>query len=684
MRKFAFILLAAAGVTLLALFVGRLAPSSGNASSHREAPLISEDPTADNTDLYAFRSPDKPDTLTIIANWIPGEDPAAGPNYYTFSQTARYLIYIDRNGDGKPDITYNFQFKTPTGPVLPRQHAADLDGEAQRQGVRQRQDADQQHRPALQRLRRGQGLRGRRAGDDRHEGRRLDLRRPARRPVLRRRRRDLRPRRVPQGGHDREQGRRQGLPLRLQRPHDRPADPDRAGRHQEPHDRRLGGDDRKNVTVNGQVCKGWTQVSRLGNPLINEVVIPTGLKDLWNRTTPAQDAQFKKYYETPILAAVMNKLYKLGVPETGRDDLVAVLGTGIPKVTFTGNTFADELRINLAVPVTAASPNRMGVLGGDNGGFPNGRRLADDIVDIEEQAVAGFLKGKKVPLGDGVDANDMPFLAHFPYVADPARGLRELEGDQLGEHRREGARRARAPIHRPEPRMTNKLLIGTAAVSPPASPPSSAACSTGPRPPRRRARRPSQSVEDFKAGFALNASTASLVASLQATLAREPEGRAHAGRCSASPTSSAPARPATRATTPKSGPRSERALELDGDDPLAISGLGSLALSRHRFALRARARRARRCALSPSTARNYGVIGDAQIELGRYREAFRDFDTMNRLKPSLSSYARVSYGRELIGNTAGAIAAMKLAIDAADRHGASRRRGRTSSSASST
>src|SRR5438445_9929146 len=110
MRKIALVCLAAAGATLLALFAGRLAPSSSSASSHREAPLISQDPTADNTDLYAFVSPDKPDTATIIANWIPGEDPAAGPNYYTFSPTARYDIYIDKNGDGKPDITYQFRF----------------------------------------------------------------------------------------------------------------------------------------------------------------------------------------------------------------------------------------------------------------------------------------------------------------------------------------------------------------------------------------------------------------------------------------------------------------------------------------------------------------------------------------------------------------------------------------------
>src|SRR5204863_1557286 len=179
--------------------------------------------------------------------------------------------------------------------------------------------------------------------------------------------------------------------------------------------------DRQNVTVNGKLHRGWTQVSRLGEPLVNEVIIPTGLKDLWNRTSPAQDAQFEKYYKTPVLAAVLNKLYKLGVPTANRNDLVAVLGTGIPKVTYTGKTFADELRVNLSI-APSAHPNRMGVLGGDNAGFPNGRRLTDDIVDIEEQAVAGFLKGKKVPLGDGVNANDVPNLAHFPYVPAPHQG----------------------------------------------------------------------------------------------------------------------------------------------------------------------------------------------------------------------------------------------------------------------
>src|SRR6266702_3267792 len=390
MRKVAFVLLAAAGVALVALYFGQLGPEAGSASSHREAPLISEDPTADNTDLYAFRSPDKPSTFTIVSNWIPGEDPAAGPNYYTFSQSARYNIYIDRNGDGRPDVTYSFRFKTPTGPYFlgntQQTWTATKNGKAWATGktpinnigprfngfvgVKSYEQAAQAtivHKGGVS-IFAGQRddpfyadvgaifdlVAIRKAGTTGNMG----------------------------GGKDFLSGYNVHT-IALQIPI----------KQVDTKSHTIGvwsSTERQNVTVNGKVHRGWTQVSRLGEPLINEVVIPTGLKDLWNRTSPAQDAQFKKYYETPILAAVLNKLYKLGVPETGRDDLVAVLGTGIPKVTFTGPTFADELRVNLSIP-PSARPNRMGVLAGDNAGVTNGRRLTDDVIDIEEQAVAGFL-----------------------------------------------------------------------------------------------------------------------------------------------------------------------------------------------------------------------------------------------------------------------------------------------------
>ena len=421
MTKHTLILLVFAGAALLAVFVGKLGPTASNASSHREAPLISEDPTADNTDLYAFRSPDKPSTVTIVSNWIPGEDPAAGPNYYTFSQSARYNVFVDRNGDGRPDVTYRFRFKTPTGPYFlgntqqswaatrngkpfatgktpidnigPRFNGfvgvKDYEADAEKTIVHkngvsifagQRDDPFFADVGAIFDL-----VAIRKAGTTGNAG----------------------------GGKDFLSGYNVHT-IALQIPI----------AQVDTKSHTIGvwsSTERQNVTVNGALHRGWTQVSRLGEPLINEVVIPTGLKDLWNRTSPAADSQFRKYYESPILAAVLNKLYKLDVPETGRDDLVAVLGTGIPNVTFTGDHFADELRINLSIP-PSAKPDRMGVLGGDNAGFPNGRRLTDDVVDIEEQAVAGFLKGKKVPLGDGVDANDKPNLAHFPYVAAPHEG----------------------------------------------------------------------------------------------------------------------------------------------------------------------------------------------------------------------------------------------------------------------
>jgi hypothetical protein len=432
MRKPAVALAAAAliAVALVTALVQGSGPSGANASSHREAPLISEDPSADNTDLYAFRSPDRPNTLTIVSNFIPAEDPAAGPNYYTFSPTARYDIYVDQNGDGRPDISYYFQFTRKNGSFFlgetaqpytvtrvangkstviahgstppdniglrstPNYHATALKAVTPLAGggqvfAGQRDDpffADVGDIFDLLAIRKGTGNDG--------------------------------------GGKDFLAGYAVHT-IALQIPI---SQVDTASHT-------LGiwsAANRRRTTVAGKGGRGpWVQVSRLGNPLINEVVIPTSLKDLWNRTSPSQDKRFESYYKTPILAAVINKLYKLGAPETNRTDLVQVLLTGIPKVTFTGDTLADELRINLAVPVTAADKvSRLGVLGGDNQGWPNGRRLDDDVIDIAEQAVGGFLVGKKLPLGDGVNAGDTKTMDAFPYLADPFSGAADTHGEQ--------------------------------------------------------------------------------------------------------------------------------------------------------------------------------------------------------------------------------------------------------------
>jgi len=447
MRKLALVLLGAATVVALcAAFASRGGgPSAAKASSHREAPLISEDPSADNTDTYAFRSPDRPDTVTIIANYIPGEDPAAGPNWYTFSPSARYVLYADKNGDGKPDITWRFAFKnqkpvaflqntqqsyavtrvegksskvvgsgllTPPDNIGPRStpnyHALAMAGvhdlnDGSKVFAGQRDDGffgDIGAAFDLVAIRSGTGASG--GGKDFFAGYAVHA-------------------------------------IALQVPL---SQLDNGGNH-------IVGiwsaTDRPKVTVKVKGKKlrqttNWTQVSRLGNPLVNELLIPTQLKDKWNASTPDKDKQFEQFYSSPILAKLLNQLYPQFGPfqETGRTDLVSVLLTGLkqPNLNFTGDTLADEIRLNLAIAPTApvGKGNRLGVLGGDLAGYPNGRRLEDDVIDISERAVGGVLIGHSLPLGDGVDANDVAYQTTFPYQADPFSGYDNTKGKDYPTH----------------------------------------------------------------------------------------------------------------------------------------------------------------------------------------------------------------------------------------------------------
>jgi Domain of unknown function (DUF4331) len=447
MRKLALALIGAAALAALAVAaLTRGGPDAATASSHREAPLISEDPSADNTDTYAFRSPDRPDTVTIISNWIPGEDPAAGPNWYTFSPSARYDIYADKNGDGKPDVTWRFRFKnrvpvaflqntqqtytvtridgtgkprvvgsgllTPPDNIGPRSttdyHALAMGGvhelgDGSKVFAGQRDDGFYGDIGAvfdLVAIRNGTGATG--GGKDFFAGYAVHA-------------------------------------IALQVPL---SQLDNGGNH-------IVGiwsaTDRPVVTTKLAKWRGrtflkkttrWKQVSRLGEPLVNELLIPTQLKDKWNAVGPDKDKQFEQYYSSPILAKLLNQLYPQFGPfqEGNRSDLVSVLLTGLkePNLNYTGETRADEIRLNLAVAPTApiGKGNRLGVLGGDLAGFPNGRRLEDDVIDIAERAVGGVLIGHSLPLGDGVDANDVPFLTSFPYEPDPFSGFENTKGQQ--------------------------------------------------------------------------------------------------------------------------------------------------------------------------------------------------------------------------------------------------------------
>jgi hypothetical protein len=173
------------------------------------------------------------------------------------------------------------------------------------------------------------------------------------------------------------------------------------------------------------------QVARLANPLTNELIIPTNLKDEWNRGAPNRDARYTANLTEPILAPVINSLFGLEIPTTGRTDLQAIFHQGLPGLDQFGTVDSDLLRLNLAIG-PAASPNRLTVAANDNAGWPNGRRLLDDVIDLALNGVEGaFFTPQYWPvvLGDGVNGNDKPYQSAFPYVALPHQGFANSHGD---------------------------------------------------------------------------------------------------------------------------------------------------------------------------------------------------------------------------------------------------------------
>ena len=470
-----------------ALAASLLAIASGTGSSHREAPLTSLDPTADDTDVYAFTAAERPGALTVVANWLPFEDPGGGPNFYKFDPRARYYVNVDNTGDGDYDVRYRFTFRTlpPNSarvgyPVaLPPITAIDDPKlERQRMTVRRlrydrrgRQIASQvvgrdlpvapsnigaKTMPDYEALA-NQAISPLRGGGRVFAGQRDD-------PFFIPLDRVFDSVNLAGAGTGNQGGGIDTLAgygvqaVVLQVPEARVT---RGGRQVRAPDsanavvgvwasaerRRLqvtdGGVERRRTERRSR----YVQVSRLGNPLINELVIPLALKDTFNRTQPSGDLEnFGRYALAPFPAAALNQLFGLGIKETDRIDIVQALLTGIPGFTQIGRNPvpADTLKINLGVP-PAATENRFGVIGGDSAGFPNGRRLADDAVDITLRVVGGYLVppeqgGLKLPLGDGVDRNDQPFLPTFPYVPS----LKNAIGGSPTEDRQE-------PPHGPTP-----------------------------------------------------------------------------------------------------------------------------------------------------------------------------------------------------------------------------------------
>ena len=436
-------------------------------SSHREAPNTANDPTADDTDVYAFTAADAPGSLTVVANWIPLEDPAGGPNFFNFDPKAHYYVNVDNTGDGRYDVRYEFAFKTLVR--NPGSFAAALPP------VRSLNDPNLNVRQVYTVTREVYGRKGK-LRSEKVVGRNL--------PAVPS---NIGPKTMPdynalaqegvktlsgggkvfagqrddpffvdlgqtfdsinfrpnvgtgnQGGGKDDLAGYNTNSIVLQVPESQVTRDGKAVAGPSAGNAVVGvwsSTERRRLQVtnssSGNGSKGkWVQVSRLGNPLVNEVVIPLGKKDQFNRTQPQNDAaNYGAYVVKPELAHLMNVLFGLGVKETNRTDIVTALLTGVPGVTQISKkpAAADTLKINLGVP-PSPTENRFGVIAGDNAGFPNGRRLGDDVVDIELRVIGGYLLpadqgGKKLPLGDGVDQNDRPFLSVFPYVAPPTAGF---------------------------------------------------------------------------------------------------------------------------------------------------------------------------------------------------------------------------------------------------------------------
>jgi hypothetical protein len=423
--------------TLFALLVA-YAVMPGRASSHREAPLISGDPQADSTDLFAFVSPDAPDTVTLIASYIPFENPQGGPNFYKFGDNVLYEFKIDNTGDGVEDITYQVRFTTQT-----RNGGTFLYNTGPIQSV------DDPNRNVLQsytlsRIENGRtvltsgpmlttpdnvgfastpnyggngsgvyeyndvGGKGRVFAGQTDDAFFLDLR------VF-----DLLyGANLSEAGVDSLAGFNvHSIALQVPKSALRSASPIigvwATASRPTTTTRQAGSE-----TATG----AFVQVSRMGNPLFNELIVPLGMKDRWSAASPANEAPFIPSVLNPEVPKLLQLIYGIPEPATPRNDLAQVFLTGVPGLNQPPSvTMAEMIRLNTDILPTAR-PARLGVLAGDIQGYPNGRRLTDDVTDITEQAAVGILLGVRTTLGDGVDQNDVPFRTTFPYIALPHSG----------------------------------------------------------------------------------------------------------------------------------------------------------------------------------------------------------------------------------------------------------------------
>jgi len=502
-RQLGFLMIGLVAALLLVTAV-LLSQSNAAASSHREAPLIAKDPYADNTDTYVWIPRGQTENIVLAASWIPFEGPEGGPNYYSFDDTARYNIFVDNDGDAVPEITYTLESLTQignpntflynTGPInslddpdwnlrqvytltenMEGTHTVLVAGEPTAPvniGSKSTPNYEALMAAAIYEVMDGGDTIQVFAGQtddpfwvDLQVFDLLTLRGQA-----------------PPIGYDRRNVPVDSLSgfnvhsIVIEVPIDRLT---------QGSETVLGvwaSTQRQTMTVLGDTAATedhLVQVSRLGMPLVNEVVLPLGLKDVFNSIAPSVDLTvyglLQESVEDPEVGNLLCGLYGVplpgdtdsdcateyiaGTPRTGRGDIFDIFLTGMVLTdSFTIRTAngpvvlpagfnvnrpagvvpAEMIRINTAISgdLCAPKPSRLGVLGGDACGFPNGRRLIDDVIDIELLAVAGAAYGVLDNrdatfsfnpaligvLDDGLDRNDVRFQSEFPYLAVPHSG----------------------------------------------------------------------------------------------------------------------------------------------------------------------------------------------------------------------------------------------------------------------
>ena len=463
------------------LSLASMLPLQLSASSHREAPITALDQKADITDWYCFVDPNHPTNLVMIMNVDPFLEPSNGPNYFPFDPNILYEMKIDNNRDGIPDVTFQFRFKTQitqpgvftsfvgnlagippitslSGPgaaglSLSQTYTITMVTKYETVNLGQAQtlyavptNVGPRTMPSYAALV-SQGINTLPGGITVFAGTvadpffvdlgaafdSLNFRSAVGGGVL--------PANIDGDDHNNYAPNAVAgfnvnsivleIPIAM-------LTSDGSLHAATDKNAVLGTyatTSRKKAVVQdnlgyvGYTKGGWAQVQRLGNPLINELIIGTGSKDMFSVSDPIDDGQFASYVLNPLLATIFSTI-GVPVPPAPRLDLLPLVQYQAPICPGCGagdaGPIADLLRINTGIaPTPAASVKRLGFIAGDSGGFPNGRRLNDDVIDIAARVVGGILVSANkygTPIGDGVNEPTTPTLTTFPFVAPAYSG----------------------------------------------------------------------------------------------------------------------------------------------------------------------------------------------------------------------------------------------------------------------